>query len=139
MDWEALKKQIKQHEGMALKPYKDTVGKTTIGYGRNLEDVGITLEEAEHMLDNDLDRVHTALQTNFVYFNTLNDVRQRVLMDMCFNIGLVGLKNFRNMHNAIRQKDYVQAAAAMLNSKWATQVGQRAKTLANMMKSGKNE
>lgn len=135
MDRQLLRQQLARHEGLRLYPYRDTVGKLTIGFGRNLEDVGITPEEAEFMLDNDIEDVERHLRTVDEY-NELDQVRQTVIANMSFNLGFHGLMGFRNMWNAIRRRDYIGAAREMLDSRWAEQVGNRAKELADIMRTG---
>ena len=136
MDRYRTKLLVKRHEGLRLKPYKDTVGKLTIGYGRNLEDVGITLEEAELMLEHDLDRALKDAREVIAGFDELDEVRQAVLVDMAFNLGRAGLAGFRNMRAALALGDFERAADEMLDSLWARQVGRRAQELADMMRSG---
>jgi len=136
MDRYRTKLLVKRHEGLRLKPYKDTVGKLTIGYGRNLEDVGITLEEAELMLEHDLDRALKDAREVIAGFDELDEVRQAVLVDMAFNLGRAGLAGFRNMRAALALGDFERAASEMLDSLWARQVGRRAQELADMMRSG---
>lgn len=135
MDRQLLKEQLERHEGLRLKPYRDTVGKLTIGYGRNLDDVGIAPEEAELMLDNDIDAALKELRTIDV-FNELDEVRQAVITNMCFNLGFYGLMSFSKMWKAIQRKDYREAAVQMLNSLWARQVGSRSDELAKLMRDG---
>lgn len=129
---------LKMHEGFRSKPYQDTVGKLTIGYGRNLEDVGIEMAEAEVLLKNDVDRalkvIHKCI-TKKTYSN-LDLVRQTVLLNMAFNLGYK-LRGFKKMIAALKEGDYNTASVEMLDSKWAGQVKMRAKTLAKMMKTGK--
>jgi len=131
-----LKQQLIRHEGIKLKPYKCTAGKLTIGIGRNLEDVGITAEEAHAMLDTDIKRVIYGLENNFDIFNTLPRVRKNVLINMAFNLGLTGISKFKKMWEAIEMADYKLAAREMLDSRWATQVGGRAIELSEQMESG---
>lgn len=135
MDRTLLKSQLERHEGLRLKPYRDTVGKLTVGYGRNLDDVGITPEEAELMLDNDIDAAEKHLLTVDEY-NELDPIRQAVICNMCFNLGFYGLMAFRKMWKAIARKDYSEAAKQMLDSLWARQVGYRADELAQIMRTG---
>ncbi len=135
MDRQLLKSQLERHEGLRLKPYRDTVGKLTIGYGRNLDDVGITREEAELMLDNDIDEALKYLGT-VDEFNGLDPVRQAVITNMCFNLGFYGLMSFRKMWRAIDRKDYSEAAKQMLDSLWARQVGGRSDELSRIMRTG---
>ena len=126
---------IKKHEGLRLKPYKCTAGKLTIGYGRNLEDMGITQEEAEQMLHNDIQNCYSEC-SKFSFWNKLNEARQAVLIDMCFNLGITRLKGFKKMLAALEVGAYYRAAAEMLDSKWAREVKTRATELAEIMKKG---
>jgi len=89
-----IKALIARHEGLRLKPYKDTVGKLTIGYGRNLDDIGITIEEALMLLESDIMNSQKSANT-FKWFKGLDEVRQSVVIDMIFNLGLTGFKKFR--------------------------------------------
>lgn len=137
MDADKLKSQIIKHEGMRLFPYKDTVDKLTIGVGRNLDDRGISTTEALYLLANDLKIAERDARSLIPSFQFLDDVRQRVLVDMSFNLGLYRLGKFKRMLAAVAERDYAQAAIEMLDSKWADQVGKRAKRLARMMATGR--
>ena len=127
--------QLKRHEGLELMPYKCTSGKTTIGVGRNLEDIGITEEEAELLLLNDIGRVKQELVNDQWYMN-LDPVRKAVIENMSFNLGYPTLKKFQNMISSISQGDYETASKEMLNSRWSKQVGQRSIELAEQMRTG---
>ena len=126
---------LKRDEGLRLKPYRDTVGKWTIGIGRNLDDVGVSEAEAEQMLANDLDRTVADLDRNMLWWQTLDAPRRRVILNMAFNLGVGGLMKFTKTLDAVRSRDYNKAAKLMLESKWAKQVGDRANRLAEMMRS----
>lgn len=128
--------ELIRDERLRLHPYVDTVGKLTIGVGRNLTDVGITQEEAQHLLHNDIARVTMECARTFDFWASLDDTRQRVVANMVFNLGLDGVLEFRRMLAAIRARDYPAAADEMLDSAWATQVGARAQRLAVMMRTG---
>lgn len=129
------KASLRAHEGLRLHPYQCTAGKWTIAYGRNLEDRGITSEEAEYLLDND---VAHALQdcATFGYWNDLSDRRQAALIDMRFCLGPGGYREFKKMHAALYSRDYAEAAAQILDSAFAAQTGNRAQDLATMMVEG---
>lgn len=131
----ALRAQLQEHEGVRLFPYTDTVGKVTIGVGRNLTDNGISQSICHQMLNEDILRALDELQV-FTWFASLGSVRQRVLVDMCFNVGMSKLRGFKLMLAAVSVGDYDEAARQMLDSLWAQQVGQRAIRLASMMASG---
>jgi lysozyme len=132
----ALLDQLIQHEGLRLKPYKDTVGKLTIGVGRNLDDVGITEDEARMMLAADVGRTNAALDRAIPWWRNLDGVRQRVIADMAFNMGVAGLLTFKNTLAAVKEGRWDDASDGMLASKWARQVGGRAVRLARMMETG---
>ncbi len=80
---------LQRHEGLRLRPYRDSTGKLTIGVGRNLDSVGLSEAEAYHLLDNDIDAAVNALTAVLPVFAALDDVRQEVLIDMCFNEGIL--------------------------------------------------
>ena len=128
--------QLIVHEGLRLKPYRCSAGKLTIGIGRNLEDRGITEVEARYLCLNDIGVVEVELTRNFPRWLELSERRQMALADMAFNLGWPRLSGFRRMLLAIEAGDYEAAAAEMLDSRWAQQVGRRAETLARMMREG---
>lgn len=130
-----LKKWIKTHEGYDSHPYTDTVGKLTIGYGRNIEDNGISQAEGDFLFDNDFARCEKELAPFPWYVNQPQNI-QYALMNMCFNLGIGRLLGFKKMIMALTAKDYTKAALEALDSKWANQVGDRAKDIAIMMKQG---
>lgn len=70
----------------------------------------------------------------YYWFTTLDDIRQKVVIDMAFNLGVNGVLSFKNMIQALKEKDYDKAAEEMLDSLWAEQVGNRADRLAKMMR-----
>ena len=126
-----------RHEGLKLKPYKCTSNKLTIGVGRNLDDNGISKDEAMYMLNNDIHRCIKEVESAFPFFHNLPTARQDCLIDMCFNIGLTRLLGFKRMLKAIEDKDYVLAAMEMRDSKWYNQVTNRANELAYIMEHNK--
>lgn len=127
VDW------IKHHEGLRLFPYNDTVGKLTIGYGRNLQDNGITIQEAEILLNNDIKKCVSEL-SNFEWFTSQPEKVRWALINMCFNLGLTRLLGFKKMIKALEQKDYLTASIESLDSKWANQVHERANDIALMIR-----
>lgn len=132
-----LTELLQKHEGFRAKPYKCTSGKLTIGYGRNLDDVGISKDEALQLLANDIRKCFTQLHDRYTWFRTLDSVRQEVLVNMCFNMGIAALSKFHNMIAHLTLGQFTQAAIEILESKYADQVGSRAKELAHMMETGK--
>ena len=131
-----LIEQLIDHEGMELKAYKDTVGKITIGVGRNLDDVGISGEEAMILLKNDIQRIVYQLDEKLDWWRELDPPRQRALISMGFNLGIYGLLKFKNTLEALKNKRWVEASDEMMDSKWASQVGRRAEMLSQIMLTG---
>lgn len=130
---------IKTHEGCRLKPYVDTVGVLTIGYGRNLQHNGITKEEADFLFNRDyLDAKADALI--FVgpeHWPKLNEPRQAVLIDMAFNLGATRLGEFKGFRKALQEERWQGAGMHMRSSLWFVQVKKRALRLLKMMETGK--
>lgn len=133
---EKLMYRLIEEEGMKLKPYRCSAGKLTIGVGRNLEDKGLSNEEALFLLQNDIIEAVKELKKAFLFFDSLNETRQIVLIDMCFNLGINGLKKFKKMIKALENQDFSLASKEMLSSCWAKQVGARARSLALLMETG---
>ena len=127
------KEMLRRHEGLRLTVYECSAGKKTIGYGRNLEDRGITESEAEWMLDNDIEYTEERLASSFEFYQQLDDVRKAVLIDLAFNLGMAGLKGFKKMLKALEHGDYSEAAIQLLNSRYARQVTNRAMELARLL------
>ncbi len=121
IDRATLVDQIIAHEGVRRFPYLDTRGKTSIGVGRNLTDVGISHAEALVLLNDDLDVAITDL-AGFGWFRTLDAVRQTALVDLRFNVGGAGFRSFSRMIAALTIGDYAEAARQLQTSAWATEV-----------------
>ena len=120
------------HEGERLKPYTDTAGKITIGVGHNLTDKGITASESRMLLAGDIADAQQDART-FPWFAPLDLVRQAVVLDMLFNLGLERFRGFVKFRSAMEAQDYIQASAEILNSHIAEK---RAEDLAAMMQTG---
>lgn len=125
------KELIKKHEGFRRFPFRCTAGKLSIGYSRNLDDVGITEEEADYLLEMDLDR-HTEELDKVITWAVPNDV-YAALVDMHYNLGHERFMQFRKMIQCLKMLDFKGAAREMLDSKWAKQVPNRAAELANLV------
>ncbi len=136
MDYGAIRDQLIKNEGLKLKPYKDTVGKLTIGVGRNLDDKGISRIEALYLLENDITEVMRQLDANLPWWKTQSDTRKRALIDLCFNMGIGTLLTFKNTLAAWQRGDYDAAGRGLENSKWFTQVGYRGPLIVQMVKIG---
>jgi len=155
-DKSILIQKLIHHEGLVLQVYQDTLGIDTIGIGRNLEDRGITDEELEEMgitldhvyeygiteadaillAENDVQIVEDELLRAHPCVDRLDAVRQLVLIDMAFNMGVPRLCKFKKMWAAIHDKDFTTASKEMLDSRWANQVKSRSTKLAHAMYSG---
>ena len=129
-----IKELLKKHEGLRTKPYRDSMGIMTIGYGRNLESRGITESEAEMMLDNDIKWFTRQLQWELPWFDSKPEIVKTVLVNMAFNLGVGGLLGFKNTLRMIEEGKYNDASESMLKSMWAKQVGNRAVELSNLLK-----
>lgn len=136
MDRQALKLELTRDEGKRLRLYRCTAGKASIGIGRNLDDVGISEDEAQLMLENDIDRTMAELDRRMPWWRQLDEDRQRVIVNMAFNLGVTGLLGFKNTLASVQAGKYEDAAKGMLASRWAEQVGARAVRLAKMMATG---
>lgn len=160
-----LRKQLVLHEGLKLSPYKCTAGKWTVGVGRNYQDIGfsqretiilfgkstittaeateflkskpLTKEKAMLLLDNDIASVISRISKRSEYLAVKgDDVRERVLIDLVFNMGITTWSTFKNTIKYIVAKDWVNAARNLEKSKWYTQVGTRGKRIVKMLETG---
>jgi len=128
-----ISRQLQVEEGVKLRLYNDTKGILSIGVGRNIQANGIRLDEAQLMLANDIkDSVRFLEQ--FAWYTKCSDVRKAALIDMSF-MGAEKLLHFVKMLSGILHDDYEQAAAEIINSKWAADVGpHRSMRVSNMMR-----
>ncbi len=147
---------IEPQEGFRSHLYLDSNGIWTIGWGRNMEDVGlsseekaylgvpprdikvtgITEEEGKYMLGHDIQRTITGCCHAFDWFESLDNIRKAVVVDMAFNMGIQGFKKFKETIIYISTGRWEEAAREMLNSSWAREVKGRAKVLSEMMRTG---
>lgn len=134
MNARRVAEQLLVDEGLRLKPYRCTAGKLTIGVGRNLEDKGISAAEALGLLDNDIGEFWKELTSLLPWVLTAPEAVQEVLLNMAFNLGVPGLLKFKETLRLLQSGGYSLAAQAMLDSKWAKQVGPRAERLSNRVK-----
>ena len=140
MDRKQLTKELRRDEGVVPFAYQDHLGYWTIGVGRLIDKKkggGLSDAEIDFLLSNDIDRFEKQIIDALPWYGRLDDVRQRVLVNMAFNMGIAGLLGFKNTLAMVERGDYSGAAKGMLASKWAGQVGERAKRLATMMETGK--
>lgn len=130
---ETLAQRIVRHEGLRLKPYRDPVGKWTIGVGRNLDDTGISADEAQMLLANDLTRTVHQLTAARPWVDDLPPIARDVLIEMAFQMGTHGLLRFTATLDAFERHDFARAAENMRHSTWATQTPARAEELAGLI------
>jgi len=139
-EWvDVLKEDLKRDEGLRLKTYIDTVGVRTIGYGhtKNVKATQkITQEQAEELLDKDIAVAIADARVACKCFDTLDGPRKTVIANMSFNLGLNRLALFQRTLAAVCAGKYQDAALHMMQSKWASQVKQRAVRLAKRMSTG---
>lgn len=147
MDLNKLKEELRRDEGFRKFPYKWTAGKWTIGYGHNLDanpiDIsleelkknGISVEKAEGLLMHEIGTALATAKTFFPNIDSLTDARQRVLVNMAYNMAgkIYGFKRFKT---ALLNNDYELAAKEMKSSQWYQQVKSRAVRLEKMMREG---
>lgn len=131
-----LIKQIKEHEGLVLKPYKCTANKLTIGYGHNLEDNGLSKTACEFILFEDIDEAKKNLYAVFTrkFFENLSNNQKIALIDMMFNLGLSRFLTFKKFILAVKNKDFIKASAEIINSKAYQQNKFRYKKLSEQIK-----
>jgi len=132
-----LIEQLKIHEGVKLKPYKCSAGKLTIGVGKNIEDNGITLEEAEYLLQNDIAEATRQLLHAFPWMKDFNDARISAMINFTFNVGIGTVKKFEKALTAMQEGNFELAADEMMDSRWARQVGNRAVEVTEQIRTGK--
>jgi lysozyme len=122
MNAQELKSDIRGHEGWSPLPYRDGKGRLTIGYGflidPDVPGAGLTKAEGEMILNSRLQERIARLENELDFFNELNDVRQRALINMSYQLGVAGLLNFTKMIAAIREGDWDKAHAEALDSQW---------------------
>ena len=131
---------LRKHEGVETHAYVDTVGKVTIGVGRNIDSgggLGLSQQEIDYLLSGDVKRVEAELSQTFIWYDDLDDARKDAMMDMAFNMGLPRLRKFKRALAAMSARLYEIAAVEFLDSLWARQVGKnRSTTISDMIRSG---
>jgi lysozyme len=127
---------IKTHEALDLRMYPCTSGKLTIGWGRNIEDNGIRLDEAELMLSNDIRDCRVQLTKEYSWFNSLDEVRQAAVLDLCFNLGITRLRKFVKFATAMARSDWQRAGDELVSSAWYGQVKSRGPRVVLMIRTG---
>ena len=128
-----IRDHIKEYEGFSSLVYECTAGYQTIGYGRNIEQKGISKEEAEYLLANDIAQSIKEISNIIRDFDSLPDKAKLVLIDMTYNLGLSKLLTFENMLDAIDARDWEKAAEELLDSRYARQTKRRARINASYL------
>lgn len=148
MNIQRVIEQLKRHEGLRLCVYDDYTGKEvkkgsrlvghpTIGVGRLLTDArGLSTIEVEMLLENDIEIVVDELNRNAPWWNDLNEARQAVMLNLCFNLGWPRLSLFENMLSAAKKGDWERAGDELQDSKWFNQVGLRGLELVEQLRTG---
>ncbi len=156
---EIIFKQLSIHEGLRLNPYRDTKGYWTIGIGHCIDPKitgdeysfdhfmsnGCSNEEAMNLFNRDLNNVIYQLDRRIVWWPWLDEIYQRILIDMCFNLGINGLCNFKRMLDHLSNFNYEAAADEMMYqdgrtknalSDWYKETGSRSRRLVKWMREG---
>ena len=146
MDRDKLVNELIMDEGYKTETYEDHLGYLTLGVGHLVLDTDpeikqplgtpVSEERILQCLNDDIDNVCNELDRNMPWWKNLDDNRQRVLANMCFNLGCPRLSNFKKFLAAVQTGNWEEAAEEMMDSKWAIQVGNRAKRLAERMEKG---
>ena len=134
-----LIEQLKRHEGAETHAYKCSSGKLTIGVGRNIDPeggIGLSMDEIEYLLSNDILRCIKELSTEYPWFGDLDEVRQEAIINIFLNLGATKFRLFKRALSAMEEGDYETASTEFLDSRWAKQVGGRALELTDIIRSG---
>lgn len=135
---ESLMNMLIRHEGKVKHAYQDSEGYWTIGVGRLIDQRmggGLSDDEIHYLLRNDIQRVIKEAK-NFAWYDSLDNPRKTVVLNMIFNLGITRFSGFKKMIAAIERGDFKEAASHAMDSKWAKQTGIRAVELAGIMESG---
>lgn len=136
---EKLIEMLKRHEGVEHHIYRCSAGFWTLGAGRNVDPqggLGLSDDEVDYLLQNDIERVIKELSAEYRWFNSLDDVRKDAMIDISFNLGATRLRGFKRALAAMEVADYKTAAKEFLDSKWSRDVKGRATELAYMIEMG---
>ena len=133
---DALTARLIRHEGLRLKPYRDIAGNLTIGVGRNLDGAGIDRGEAMILLKNDIAAARNDMDARWPWWRKRDPVRGDVMIELTFNLGAEGFAAFTTVLSLLESGAFAAAAADLLATQWARQVGARAQELAQMIRTG---
>ncbi len=140
---ETLSGRIIRHEGIRLKPYRDTLGNWTIGVGHEITPEqatgeygnGLTEDQAMEMLEDDINKAQVEVNA-LQWTSSLCQIRQEVLIEMVFQLGMAGVMKFTDFLFRVRSGDWDGAAHAMLDSLWHRETPERCEELAHLMLTG---
>lgn len=132
----ALREHLKREEGEKFKPYRCTSGKLTIGVGRNLQDVGISQDESDYLLFNDIQKVLIQVERMFPEYEYWKVGRIVAVCSMLFQMGVGGFLGFKSTIRYIKQDKWEEAANQAMQSRWATQTPNRARRVCEMLRTG---
>ena len=133
---------LMKHEGVETHAYTDTVGKLTIGVGRNIDPVGglgLSKKEIAYLLQNDVDRVEQELVNSIPWVEHIEWERMDALVNICFNLGLPRFLKFKKALAAAEDQNWELCADEFMDSRWSSQVGQRAVKLTTLLRTGEYE
>jgi len=139
MSSDKLFEMLRRHEGVKPFAYQCSAGKTTIGVGRNIDEdggLGLSEEEINYLLKNDIARVTSELSKEYNWFDKLDDARRDAMIDISFNLGSTSLRLFTNALASMESGDYIMAAIEFDSSLWSKQVGSRATELCEQIETG---
>lgn len=136
MDRAKLAAQLTADEGKRYRMYLDSVNKWTAGVGRNLSDRAFSDDEIALMLSNDIAGAERDLDRNLPWWRTMTEARQNAIANMAFQLGIDRLLGFKNALTLLHFGRYDAAADEFLNSKWASQVPNRAKRVTDLIRKG---
>ena len=142
MNIDQLSADLFRDEGVRTHAYQCSMGKTTIGVGRNIDSsggLGLSKSEIKMLLQNDIGRVIGELNYSFPWWRNMPEPCQRALSNMCFQLGLGTLKKFKLFLMALENGEYSHAADEALDSRWAKQTPERAERIANLFREGMDE
>lgn len=124
-DASKLRAELVEDEGSRSRAYTDTRGNVTVGIGRNLTGKGLSMGEIDFLYINDVSDCCTSLDTNVGWWRDLADAQQRVMLNLCFNMGWQGLNEFKNFLYYMQRHEFSNAAVELQNSDWWHEIGER--------------
>ena len=133
-----LIEQLKRHEGVSAYVYTDINNLEHIGVGRNISKtgIGLTMEEIEYLLSNDILRCIKEITAEYSWFGSLDEIRQEAIINIFFNLGATKYRGFKKANAAMSVHDYNLAATEFLDSRWAKQVKGRSLELTDIIRTG---